>query len=113
MLLSTDMAIHQSVPKEYELDLTAEDVNNTFVFTEQDLPGFKSKSQTKFDPTSANMPARLTRPAKVEKPKLPFDPDRKFTPYYRKAIPSEFGLNFESQRANLRRTNYPFRQSKA
>jgi transcription initiation factor TFIIF subunit beta len=113
MLLSTEMAVHQPVPKEYELDLTAEDVKNTFVFTEQDLPGFKSKSQTKFDPASANMPARLTRPAKVEKQKLPYDPDRKYTPFYKKAIPSELGLAFWVQLIDLLRTNYPCRQSKA
>jgi transcription initiation factor TFIIF subunit beta len=90
MLLSPNIAEHQMVPKEYVLDVTAEAATNTFVFTEQDLPGFKSKSrQKKFDIASANMPARLTRP-KNDKPfeKQPYDPNRKFQPYYRKAIPS-------------------------
>lgn len=91
MLLTSDLAQHQGVPKEYELDITAETVNNTFVFTEQDLPGFKSKSKQKFDLASANMPARLTRPAKVEKNRGPYDPNKKFTPYVRKAIPSKLG----------------------
>ena len=89
ILLSTDVPVHQTIPKEYELEVTVEDVKNTFVFTEQDLPGFKSRAQQKFDPASANMPARLTRPAKIEKPKQPYDPDRKFTSFYRKAIPSK------------------------
>lgn len=90
MLLSSDLAEHQSVPKEYELDVTDETVKNTFVFTEQDLPGFKSKSKQKFDASSANMPSRLTRP-RVEKPssKQPWDPNKRFQPYYKKAIPSE------------------------
>lgn len=88
MLLSSDLGIHQMIPKEYHLDITSEDVKNTFVFTEQDLPGYKSRSQIKFNPASANMPSRLTRPAKVEKAKQPFDPDRKFKEFYKKAIPS-------------------------
>jgi transcription initiation factor TFIIF subunit beta len=90
MLLSSDLAIHQTVPKEYELDIQAEAVRNTFVFTEQDLPGFKSRAREKFDITSANMPARLTRPSKVEKPKQTWDPNKKFTEYFRKAVPSEW-----------------------
>ncbi|PMD26592.1 hypothetical protein NA56DRAFT_654403 [Hyaloscypha hepaticicola] len=87
------LAEHQMVPKEYELAITAQTVNNTFVFTEQDLPGFKSKSKQKFDPASANMPARLTRP-KNDKPmsKQPYDPNKRFQPYYRKAIPKRTTL---------------------
>ena len=91
MLLSSDLSVHQPVPKEYELGVTDENVTNTFVFTEQDLPGFKSKSKAKFDASSANMPARLTR-GKNEKPgtKQPYDPNKRFQPYYRKAIPSQY-----------------------
>jgi len=89
MLLSSDIAPHQMIPKEYDLEMVDESVKNTFVFTEQDLPGYKSKSSQKFDPASANMPSRLTRPANVQKPKQPYDPNRKFTPYFRKAVPSE------------------------
>jgi hypothetical protein len=89
MLLSSELGVHQTIPKEYALDVTAESVNNTFVFTEQDLPGFKSKSRQKFDLSNANMPARLTRP-NSEKTKQPWDPNKRFTPYFKKAIPSEF-----------------------
>jgi transcription initiation factor TFIIF subunit beta len=89
MLLSSELGVHQTIPKEYVLDVTAESVNNTFVFTEQDLPGFKSKSRQRFDLSNANMPARLTRP-NIEKTKQPWDPNKRFTPYFRKAIPSEF-----------------------
>jgi len=91
MLLSSGLAQHQTVPKEYNLDVTEEKVRNTFVFTEQDLPGFKSKAKQKFDPATANMPARLTR-QKNDKPfaKKPYDPNKRFEPYYRKAIPSQY-----------------------
>src|SRR5258705_2655450 len=88
MLLSSELSVHQTIPKEYLLDVTSESVTNTFVFTEQDLPGFKSKSRQKFDLSNANMPARLTRPNN-EKTKQPWDPNKRFTPYFRKAIPSK------------------------
>lgn len=93
MLLTRDLAAHQTIPKEYDLSVSAERVDNTFVFTEKDLPGFKSRSRMKFDLASANMPSRLTRP-KNDKPtgisKQPYDPNKKFKPYFRKAIPSQY-----------------------
>jgi transcription initiation factor TFIIF subunit beta len=90
MLLTSDLAQHQTLPKEYNLDVTDEKVTNTFVFTEQDLPGFKSKSRMAFDAATANMPARLTRP-KNDKPitKQPYDPNKRYQPYFKKAIPSQ------------------------
>ncbi|KAK6584785.1 hypothetical protein PZA11_003009 [Diplocarpon coronariae] len=45
MLLTSNLAEHQTIPKEYDLDITAQSVSNTFVFTEKDLPGFKSRSR--------------------------------------------------------------------
>lgn len=100
MLLRPDLAQHQEIPKEYELDVTEATVNNTFVFTEQDLPGFKSKSRKGFDPTTANLPARLTRP-KFDKPgdkspwdhkKQAWDPKKRFQPYFKRAIPKKTTL---------------------
>lgn len=94
LLLDRNLAIHQTVPKEYELQMADSKPRNTFLFTEQDLPGFKSKSAAKFDAASANMPARLTQRLKSEKPgaKQAYDPNKRFQPYYRKAIPSMFLL---------------------
>lgn len=93
MLLNSDVAQHQLVPKEYSLDISADNVTNTFVFTEQDLPGFKSKSRMAFDASTANMPARFNR-AKAEKdkplPKQAYDPNKRFQPYFKKAIPSQW-----------------------
>ena len=93
MLLSPEIGAHQMIPKQYDLEVVDTNVDNTFVFTEQDLPGYKSKSSQKFDLALANMPARLTRPARVEKPREPYDPNKKFKPYFRKAIPSEYFEN--------------------
>jgi transcription initiation factor TFIIF subunit beta len=100
MLLRSDLAAHQGVAKEYSFDVIdhepliqghptdSRQTKNTFVFTEQDLPGFKSKSRQKFEAATANMPARLTRP-KTEKNKAPYDPNKKFTPFVRKSVPSK------------------------
>jgi transcription initiation factor TFIIF subunit beta len=92
MLLSSQLGEHQTVPKEYRLDITAEKVKNTFVFTEQDLPGFKSKSKQKFDLASANMPARLTRQKNDKGMSKQSDPNKRFQPYFRKAIPSTYSV---------------------
>jgi transcription initiation factor TFIIF subunit beta len=89
MLLRSDLAQHQHIPKEYDLDITEEAVKNTFVFTEQDLPGYKSKSKTKFDPATANMPPRLNRP-KFERitDKRSWDKNKKDQQKIRKTVPS-------------------------
>lgn len=93
MLLSSDVAQHQTIPKEYTLDIIQDKSENTYVFTEQDLPGFKSRSRQKFDLASANMPSRLSR-AKENNNKAPgkdrYDPNKRFQPYFRKAIPSQY-----------------------
>ena len=89
------------------MDVTEETVKNTFVFTEQDLPGFKSKSNTKFDTASANMPARLNR-SRIEKQKGTWDPNKKFQPFFKKAIPSETSSQaIHTETDALNRENHP------
>jgi transcription initiation factor TFIIF subunit beta len=106
MLLRSDLVTHQGIAKEYTLNLIEDtqkvkdlsdtrQTNNTFVFTEQDLPGFKSKSRQKFEAATANMPARLTRP-KTEKNKAPYDPNKKFTPFVRKPVPSKLNISIRN-----------------
>lgn len=88
MLLKDDLHFHKEVPKEYELKVTSNEVRNTYIFSEQDLPGFKSKTRGKFDLASANMPARLTRPQPDRTDKSKFDKEKqRFVPYVKK-IPS-------------------------
>jgi transcription initiation factor TFIIF subunit beta len=89
MLLRSDLAAHQGIAKEYDFESMEEGkvAKNTFVFTEQDLPGYKSKSRQKFEASTANMPARLQR-AKAERNKAPYDPSKKFTPFVKKPVPS-------------------------
>jgi len=91
MLLNADIAQHQLVEKEYNLEINSNDINNTFVFTEQDLPGYKSRSRPKaFDMATANMPARFQRQKQQEQQsRQPYDPNKRFQPYLRKAVPSK------------------------
>lgn len=89
MLLRPDLSFHKQVPKEYELNLSSGAAKNTYIFSEQDLPGYKSKTKAKFDLASANMPARLTRAQPNNSEKGKFDKEKqRFTPYVKK-IPSE------------------------
>lgn len=87
MLLASELPQHQAIPKEYELDITSQAVDNTYVFTEQNLPGFKSKTQGKFESSTANMPARLNR-ERNQKERPAFDKNKRFQPYFRRAVPS-------------------------
>lgn len=89
LLLNSDLSEHQLVPKEYNLDIGTTAVNNTFVFTEEDLPGFKAKSKARTDAANMGFPASILRPKaeRVEKPT--YDRKRFQQPYYRKAIPSK------------------------
>ncbi|KAJ9137884.1 Transcription initiation factor TFIIF subunit beta [Pleurostoma richardsiae] len=66
-LLLADMAKHQQMPKEYDLNIVDQDVKNTFVFTEGDLAGYKTKNKARQDAAAAGIPAHLLR-SKVEKP---------------------------------------------
>lgn len=114
MLLRSDLAPHQGIAKEYKLDLLdgkddkghevknptdTRETRNTFVFTEQDLPGYKSKSRQKFEAATANMPARLLR-AKMDKTKAPYDPNKKFTPFVRKPVPSKLKYSDSWRKTN-------------
>ena len=92
MLLSSNLAYNQQLPREYDLETLETNVSNTFVFTEQDLPGFKSKSKQKFEQATANMPSRITKASNKAPaaPKTPYDPNKKWTPFFKKAIPSQF-----------------------
>jgi transcription initiation factor TFIIF subunit beta len=90
MLLSSDRAEHQVVPKEYRLDIGETAVTNTFIFTEEDLPGFKAKSKARTEASNAGIPASLLRAKQDKVEKLPFEKRGRYQPYYRKAIPSAY-----------------------
>jgi transcription initiation factor TFIIF subunit beta len=90
MLVDSKNPLHQNVPKEYTLELKDPNLLNTFMFMEQDLPGFKNRTQ---GGPNNSIPPHL-RP-KPERPKedggKPDAGGRKGRrePYYRKAIPKK------------------------
>ncbi|KAF7533377.1 hypothetical protein G7054_g7128 [Neopestalotiopsis clavispora] len=83
---------HQNVPKEYTLEMRDPNLLNTFMFTEQDLPGFKNKYP---GGPNNNIPAHLRPkppPPKAENGQPQgggHGRNRRKEPYYRKAIPKK------------------------
>lgn len=90
MLLNSNRPEHQLMPKEYDLEMGKELTRSTFVFSEEDLPGFKAKSKARNDAANAGIPARFLRPKNEKVEKKPFEKRGRWQPYYRKAIPSPY-----------------------
>ncbi|KAI1379395.1 transcription initiation factor IIF, beta subunit-domain-containing protein [Hypoxylon crocopeplum] len=90
VLLDHKLAPHQQIPKEYNLEIKDQHLTNTFLFTEQDLPGYKSKAQG----ANSDIPAYL-RPKPERRENTQPEADNKhgrkkrYQPYYRKAIPKK------------------------
>jgi len=94
MLLETNLAQHQQIPKEYDLAIEDNNARNTFIFTEQDLPGFKAKNKARAEAAAAGIPAHLLRQKEREANSEQAQTYRRRgrrgrQEYYRKAIPSE------------------------
>lgn len=98
MLLFTDRPEHQGIPKEYELDVTEPTLTNTFLFTEQDLPGYKMKNKIKAEQQAAGIPQHLIRSSWAAQSDSQASGDssskthdykkKRFNPY-RKAVPKK------------------------
>ena len=99
MLLDHRRPEHQTVPKEYNLDVKDMQLNNTFLFTEQDLPGYKNKSQG----ANNNIPQYLRRKHEQSRDNAQQDGNnnnpnnggvkKRYQQRYRKAIPSLYPLS--------------------
>ncbi|KAK3336593.1 putative transcription initiation factor [Cercophora scortea] len=89
MLLRSDIKAHDKLPKEYDLEVANMNVNNTFIFTEQDLPSFAAKNKERADALARGIPAHLLRQQqkKMEAPQQ--DRGRKGAPYTRRAVPKK------------------------
>ncbi|KAI1456009.1 transcription initiation factor iif [Annulohypoxylon moriforme] len=91
VLLDPNLAPHQQLPKEYNLDIKDMNLTNTFLFSEQDLPGFKSKSQG----ANSDIPAFLRpKPERRDNAQQEGGDNKRgrkgrYQPYYRKAIPKK------------------------
>ncbi|KAI0187310.1 putative transcription initiation factor IIF subunit beta [Xylaria flabelliformis] len=94
LLLDHTKPSHQAVPKEYNLEAKDMDLANSFLFTEQDLPGFKSRSHG----ANSDLPPHLRRrQEQQQRPEDKTQPDagvkkNKYQPRYRKAIPKKTTL---------------------
>ncbi|KAK3366919.1 transcription initiation factor IIF, beta subunit-domain-containing protein [Lasiosphaeria ovina] len=94
MLLRSDLAQHQSIPKEYNMDITNHEVNNTFIFSEQDLPSYAVKNKEKAAAIAQGIPAHLLRQQqqKMAEPQPPQERGKRFVPYTRRAIPKKTAI---------------------
>ncbi|KAI1816494.1 hypothetical protein GGS20DRAFT_537845 [Poronia punctata] len=95
LLLDHTKPNHQTIPKEYTLEAKDNHLANTFLFTEQDLPGFKSRSQG----ANSDLPPHLRRrqEQQQQRPEEKAQPEggvkkNKYQPRYRKAIPKKTTL---------------------
>jgi transcription initiation factor TFIIF subunit beta len=87
MRLRSDLEVHKKVPKEYNMDVVNHDVNNTFIFSEQDLPSFAAKNKERANALAQGIPAHLLR--KQQKlTEQPAERGKRGAPYTRRPIPS-------------------------
>lgn len=93
MLLSANCPEHQVLPREYDLEVLEPNVNNHFIFSEEDLPGFKARSKARQDAANAGIPASLLRQKQANNSngsdRPTYDRRSRYQPYYRKAVPSK------------------------
>ena len=95
LLLSEELPLNQSVPKEYNLKVTNESTVNTFIFTEKDLPGYnnRAKGQGRQARSGASMPFSQVAPRLFPDHKKQdlsgIEKTKRYQPYFRKAIPSK------------------------
>ncbi|KAH7257207.1 transcription initiation factor IIF, beta subunit-domain-containing protein [Fusarium tricinctum] len=93
MLLSPNCPEHQVLPREYDLEVLEPNVSNHFIFSEEDLPGFKARSKARQEAANAGIPASLLRQKQQannngsERPS--YDRRSRYQPYYRKAVPKK------------------------
>ncbi|KAI9749519.1 MAG: Anucleate primary sterigmata protein B [Chaenotheca gracillima] len=82
--LSPDVKSNQSIPKEYNMNITNPDSTNTYVFSEKDLPGYTNR--TGFRPRGGQDQRGGKSGAGRDRK------NRRFQPYFRKAIPKQTAL---------------------
>lgn len=91
MRLRPEIEAHKELPKEYDMDVTNHEVNNTFVFSEQDLPSFAAKNKERANALAQGIPAHLLRKQQKQM-EAPAERGKKSAPYSRRPIPSPSSL---------------------
>ncbi|KAI9740363.1 MAG: hypothetical protein M1834_004942 [Cirrosporium novae-zelandiae] len=75
------------IPKEYNMHVSNLSANNTFVFSEKDLPGYASKMGT-----GSPAPDMATKDIKRPDTKFKIDKKKRYQDSYRKAIPKQTAI---------------------
>ena len=96
LLLYRESGAKETVPLEYNLQVTQDSLLNTFVFTEQDLPGFQKKNRSfvSADQNKQSLPfsQAIPRQLNLDKSKASanrVDKNQRYQGSYRRAIPSK------------------------
>ena len=96
LLLSSAISINETVPKEYNMQITNQDTANTFIFSEKDLLGYtnrpKGTARQSQENTLLPLSQAHSRSQHHDRPlraSSRIDKTKKWQPYYRKAIPSK------------------------
>ncbi|KAL2257861.1 hypothetical protein VTK26DRAFT_9070 [Humicola hyalothermophila] len=84
-----DIPAHQTLPKEYNMDVVNHDVHNTFVFTEQDLPSFAARNKERANALAQGIPAHLLRKQQRQTEQQPAERGKRGAPYARRPIPKK------------------------
>ncbi|EWC46006.1 hypothetical protein DRE_04799 [Drechslerella stenobrocha 248] len=92
-LVLTDSKYNAGIPQKFDMVVTDRNVSNTFVFTEKDMPGFENKARGVSGDGNPIIPSRLLQPERPNDKKFgKGNPNKKFTPFFRKAIPKRTAL---------------------
>lgn len=96
-LLLSPIKHNKAVPKEYNMHITNSKSSNIYLFSEKDLPGYKSRGRQRAlngagsqDMKSSAFSANSLKSDREDKPtQLRPDRTKRWQPYVRKAIPSK------------------------
>ncbi|EPS38587.1 hypothetical protein H072_7687 [Dactylellina haptotyla CBS 200.50] len=97
-LYLTNNKYNEGIPKKFDMVVTDRNVKNTFLFTEKDMPGFENKARGIGNDGNPIIPSRLLQPEKTYDRKFGAkgannnNNGKKFTPFFRKAIPKRTAL---------------------
>lgn len=88
LLLSTSSKYNKDVPKEYNMNITNSKSTNMYIFSEKDLPGYKDKIKGRQKRVNGTGGGDLKVPSNEAGGKSNSRVNKRWQPYYRKAIPS-------------------------
>lgn len=79
-LTLSDHPVNKDLPREYDMNVTNMSVQNTFIFTEKDMPGYEEAEKRNGPP----IPSRILAQRRQNNDK---SKSERYTPYARKGIP--------------------------